>query len=367
MKLPITGLANSGKTTIFNALTGLGLQTSIYITKEMEPHLATVKVPDRRLDSLAQIFKPKKITPAIVEYIDYVGLTKGDVQQNKKVFDLIRDADAIVHVVRVFRDEAVIHPLGDINPLRDIETVEFELIFSDLELVTKRLQRIEESKKKGKKIMDDEIKVLLKCKEALESERPLRFVKFNEDELRLLRPMQFLSDKPEVVVFNTGEETSKDEIDAILKKATEYYRRFDPEGYSQKVKILSLSGKIEMELSQMTPEEQMEFLSDLGIDEPALNKLIRISYGLLRFISFFTVGDDEVRAWTIKEGTNAKRAAGKVHSDMERGFIRAEVISYDDFIREGSLSVARQKGILRLEGKDYIVKDGDIINFRFNV
>lgn len=366
MRLSITGLANTGKTTIFNALTGLDLATSLYVTREMEPQIATVKVPDKRIESLAHIFKPKKVTPATVEYIDYIGLTKGDAEQNKRVFDFIKEADAIVHVVRAFEDEAVIHPLGSIEPLRDLETVEFEFIFGDLELVTKRLQRIEESRKKGKKTSDEEIKVLLKCKEALESERPLRFVQFNEDEHAVLRPMQFLSDKPEVIVFNTDEYMSAEDRQYLIEKAEGYFKKFSPY-FEDKVKIISLSGKLEMELSRMTADEQKEFLSGLGIDEPALNKLIKVSYGLLKYISFFTVGEDEVKAWTIKEGTNAQKSAGKIHSDMERGFIRAEVVSYDEFIKEGSLSLLRQKGLLRLEGKDYIVKDGDIINFRFNV
>jgi len=366
MKLPITGLANSGKTTIFNALTGVGHPPSLYITKDMEPQRATVKVPDRRLEGLAEIFRPRKVTNATVEYIDFIGLTKGDLLQNRKVFDMIKDADAIVHVIRAFRDEAVVHPLGSVDPLRDMETVEFEFIFGDLELVTKRLQRIEEAKKKGKKPQEEEVKTLLKCKEALEQERPLRFVDFSEEELKILRPMQFLSDKPEVIVFNTDEKMNPMEIEALIRSAIDYYKRFSP-AYEEKVKIISLSGKIERELSQMSPDEQKEFLKELGIDEPALNKLIRVSYGLLRYISFFTVGEDEVRAWTIREGTNAQKAAGKIHSDMERGFIRAEVVSYEDFIKEGSLSALRDKGLLRLEGKDYIVKDGDIINFRFNV
>lgn len=366
MRLPITGLANSGKTTIFNALTGLGHPTSLYITREMEPQIASVKVPDKRLDNLSRLFKPAKVTHATVEYIDYIGLTRGDINHNRKVFDLVKDADAIVHVIRAFEDEAVIHPLGNLDPLRDLEAVEFEFIFGDLELVTKRLQRIEEARKKGKRPNEEEIRVLLKCKDALESEKPLRFIHFDEEEQKILRSMQFLSDKPEVIVFNTDEYMSATDKEALIEGARRYFMKLDT-NFEDKAKIITLSGKIESELSQMTPEEQKEFLSGLGIDEPALNKLIRISYSLLRYISFFTVGEDEVKAWTIKEGTNAQKAAGKIHSDMERGFIRAEVVSYEDFIKEGSLASLREKGLLRLEGKDYIVKDGDIINFRFNV
>ena len=369
MKLAIIGLSNSGKTTVFNALSRQSLETTIYPTVSGEPHFGVVKVPDVRIDKLSEIYRPKKITYASVEYVDYIGLTKGDVEQNRKVFDLIKDADAIVHVVRAFEDESVAHPMNDIAPLRDVETLELELIFGDLEFVEKRLARMEEAQRKGKKQDEKERGLLLKCRETLEKEIPLRNVTFNEEEEKAMRPLQFISTKPEVVVLNIGEgdlnsEKSKD-IERSVASCFEGKRK-DP-SVAARSYVLSLCGKIEMEIAQLSPEEAKAFLEDLGIEEPALNRLIHVSYDLLGLMSFLTAGEDEVRAWTITRGTNAQKAAGKVHSDIERGFIRAEVVSYDDFMSSGGMHAAREKGLLRLEGKTYEVRDGDIINFRFNV
>ncbi len=365
MKLAVVGLSNSGKTTIFNALTGLNIETTIYPTIGGEPNLGIVKVPDKRIDKLAEIYKPKKVTYATVEYIDYMGLTKGDLAQNRKVFDLIKDVDAIVHVVRAFEDESILHPLNNVNPMRDIETLELELIFGDLELVEKRLIRIEESLKKGKKPNEAEKRLLLRCKETLEKEMPLRSMSFDDEEQKTMRHLQFISIKPEVVVLNIGERDLNSEKTLNLHKEVEKY--FFDKGTSETTRVVTLCGKIEMELTQLSPDEAKEFIDDIGIKEPARNKLISVSYELLGLISFLTCGEDEVRAWTIKKGTNAQQAAGKIHSDIERGFIRAEVLSYEDFISSGSISAARDKGLLRLEGKTYQVRDGDIINFRFNV
>jgi GTP-binding protein YchF len=365
VKIAIIGLSNSGKTTVFNALTGQNIETTIYPTVGGEPHLGVVKVPDIRIDRLAEIYKPKKTAYATVEYLDYIGLTKGDIAQNRKVFDLIKDADAIVHVVRAFEDDSVMHPMNEINPLRDIETLELELIFGDLEFVEKRLERMEEGAKRGKKPNEAEKRVLLKCKDALEKEIPLRSVAFDEEDQKIMRPLQFVSTKPEVVVINIAEGDLNADKAAKLQKDAENY--FAAKGISGTTKTVTLCGKIEMEIAQLSPEEARAFLDDLGIQEPALNKLIQVSYDLLGLISFLTSGEDEVRAWTITKGTNAQKAAGKIHSDIERGFIRAEIISFDDFISSGSMSSARDKGLLRLEGKTYEVKDGDIINFRFNV
>ncbi|RJQ38007.1 MAG: redox-regulated ATPase YchF [Nitrospiraceae bacterium] len=361
MKIAVTGLANSGKTTIFNALTGLNLETTIYPTLTAEPHLGVVKVPDSRIEKLADIYKPKKVTYATVEYVDYIGITKGDIEQNKKVSDLIKDVDAVVHAIRGFEDESVVHPLASVNPLRDAETVELEMIFGDLELVEKRLERMEQGQKRGKKPDETEKKVLLKCKEVLEKETPLRDIEFSEEEQKTMRNLQFMSIKPVVVVLNIAEK------DLNSEKAVEAVAGLQKFFKGKQVKVLSLCGKIEMEIAQLSHEEAAAFLSDLGIQEPALNKLIHVSYDLLGLISFLTTGEDEVRAWTINKGTDAQKAAGKIHSDIERGFIRAEVVSFDDFIANGSMSAARDKGLLRLEGKTYEVKDGDIINFRFNV
>lgn len=369
MKLAIIGLSNSGKTTVFNALTGQNLETTIYPTVTGDPNLGVVKVPDARIDKLAEIYKPKKTTYATVEYIDYIGLTKGDVAQNRKVFDLIKDADAIVHVVRAFKDDSVTHPLNEINPLRDVETLELELIFGDLELVDKRLERMEEGARRGKKPNEPEKKLLLKCKDALEKEIPLRNVGFDEEEQKTMKPLQFVSTKPEVIVINIGEnELNTDKEKDILNTVGDYFERITKESSPvARHSLLSLCGKIEMEIAQLSADEAKAFLDDLGIQEPALNKLIHVSYTLLGLISFLTCGEDEVRAWTITKRTNAQKAAGKIHSDIERGFIRAEVAGYNDFISSGSMSAARDKGLLRLEGKTYEVKDGDIINFRFNV
>ena len=362
MKIAITGLANSGKTTIFNALTGLNLETTIYPTVTAEPHHGVVQVPDARIDRLSEIYKPKKTTYATVEYVDYIGLTKGDMDQNRKVFDLVKDVDAIVHVVRGFQDEAVSHPLGSVDPLRDAETIEMEMIFGDLDLVSKRLERIEQSLKRGKKPDESEHKLLLKCKELLESEKPLRDADLSEDDRKAMRHLQFMSIKPEVVVLNVAEQEVNSET--TKKRVSDLQAFFK----GRQVKVLSMCGKIEMEIAQLSPADAKAFLDDLGIQEPALNKLIRVSYDLLGLISFLTYGEDEVRAWTIERGMNAQQAAGRIHSDIERGFIRAELVSYDDFIAcGGSIHAAREKGHFKLEGKTYEVRDGDIINFKFNV
>jgi ribosome-binding ATPase len=361
MKTAVIGLANSGKTTIFNALTGLSLEVTNYPTLSGEPHTGVVRVPDTRIDRLSGMYKPKKTTQATVEYIDYLGLTKGDVDQNRKVFDFIKDADAIVHVVRAFEDETIVHPLGSADPRRDAETVELEMIFGDLELVDKRLERMEQGAQRGKKPDEAERKLLLKCKEALENERALRDVDFNEEDQKAMRSLQFMSIKPQLVVLNVAEdEIASPRTTAVTADLQTFFS-------GRQVQVLSLCGKIEMDIAQLSPDEAEAFLEDLGIAEPALAKLIHLSYDLLGLISFLTAGEDEVRAWTIRKGTDAQRAAGKIHSDIERGFIRAEVVAYDDFIAHGSMAAARDKGLVRLEGKTYEVKDGDIINFRFNV
>jgi ribosome-binding ATPase len=359
VKVAIIGLSNSGKTTVFNALTGQNIETTIYSTTSGDPNIGIVKVPDQRIEKLSEIFKPKKSTHATIEYIDYVGLTKGDIKQNRKVFDLIKDANALVHVVRAFEDDSVIHSGGSIDPLRDIGTIELELIFGDLELIEKRLERMEDGKRRGKKPDESEKKLLIKCKDFLMKEIPLRAVEFSEEEHKTMRSFQFLSTVPEIAVLNINEKDlntsrSKDILSSVL---THY----------PTLPVLALCGKIEMEISQLTDEEKRPFLDELGIDEAASNKLIHTCYAILGLISFLTVGEDEVRAWTVRKNTHALVAAGKIHSDIERGFIRAEVISFEDFMSAGSLHTAREKGILRLEGKTYEVKDGDIINFRFNV
>lgn len=358
MKVGIIGLANSGKTTLFNALTAQSVPTTDYPTQEADPVVGVVKVPDARVDELTGIFEPKKVTFATVEYIDYLGIARGDARRNRKVADLIKDVDAVVQVVRGFEDQSVAHPLEGVDPLRDAGLVEVELIFTDLELVEKRLERIEEGRRKGRKPVEGEEETLLRCRKALEEETPLRRVTFSERELEAVRHLQFISIKPEFMLLNVGDE------DTGGAKEAEYLEGLKD---AYRLPVLSIPGKIEMEMSQLSPEEAELFLKDLGIAESAMARVIGFCYEHLGLISFLTVGKDEVRAWTIMKGTPALEAAGRIHSDIQKGFIRAEVVAFEDFRREGSMAAAREKGLVRLEGKTYEVQDGDIINFRFNV
>lgn len=371
MKLAITGFSNSGKTTVFNALTGLTLEITTYptlIAAGVEPNMGVVKVPDKRLDRLSSIHKNKKKINATIEYIDYAGIVStstGNASQNSMVFDLIKDADAIVHVVRAFEDESVIHPMEKTDSLRDVTTFETELILGDLEFVEKRIERMELASKKGKKQNESEKQLLFKCKEALENEIPLRNVLFTDEEKRIMLSFQCLTTVPGIIVLNIGEKDINTEETRKLQSEVENYFKGNQD---TTLPVIALCGKIEMEIAQFSEDEAKAFLDDLGIKEPAMNRLCRLSSETLGLISFFTIGKNEVRAWTIKSETEALKAAGKVHSDMERGFIRAEVISFDDFVSsEEDMAKAREKGLLRLEGKTYSVKDGDIINFRFNV
>jgi hypothetical protein len=364
MKLALVGISNSGRTTLFNSLTGHDAATTSYAAVDAEPNVAVIKVPDRRIDELVKMFKPKKNTHARVEYMDYLGLTKGDAVQNRKVIDFIKDSDALVYVLRGFEDEHVAHPFGAVDPIRDFDTLESELILLDLDLAEKRLRTMEESSRKGWPPKPEDRAALLKCKEALEKEMPLRHLKLDETEERAVRDLNFISRLPVMVVINVSEsdlesERSSSWREAIRKQAGRFTE-------SPAAPIV-LSGKIEMEIAHLAPEDAAEFLKDLGVGVSARERMIKESYNTLGLISFLTVGEDEVRAWTIRQGIEAKAAAGKIHSDLEQGFIRAEVISYDDLITAGSLSTARSKGLLRLEGKTYVVKDGDVINFRFCV
>ena len=369
MKLIVTGFSNSGKTTVFNALTGQDLETTTYstsISAEIEPHHGIVKIPDSRVDKLTKIYEPKKTTYASVEYIDYLGIASGDVTQNSKIFNLIKDSDAIVHVVRAFEDDSIVHPMNNVNPVRDVSSFEDELILGDLEFVEKRLEKIEDQAKKGKKKDDSDKGLLLKCKEALESETSLRNIEFNDDEKRQMLPYQFLTTIPEIIVLNISENDINSENTLNLQNDIAAY--FQGKGLGSVPPIIALCGKIEMEIAQLPADEAEIFLEDLGIEEPAMHKLCRVSYDALGLISFLTVGSDEVRAWTIKKGLAAQQAAGKIHSDIERGFIRAETVSYDDLIAsDGEMAKVKEKGLARLEGKTYEIKDGDIINFKFNV
>jgi GTP-binding protein YchF len=366
MKLALIGLANSGKTTLLNALAGLALETQPYPTTEGDPHLAVVKVPDPRVDALAAIFKPKKTTYATVDYVDFLGIIRGETAQNRKVFDFLRDADALVHVIRAFESDAVLHPLDTVDPLRDFQAMEEELILADLELVEKRLERMEESRKKGKPPDEGERRALVRCKEILDAEQPLRHTAFSAEENKAVAHLQFVSSKPLLAVVNLGEEDLGSPRRAAWEQA--FAARLERYPEHNRPAAVFCSAKIEMEIAQLPADEAGAFLADLGIAETARVRLIRASHALLGLISFLTAGEDEVRAWTIPRGLPALKAAGKIHSDIERGFIRAEIVGYEDFMRVGgAFAAAKQQGVSRLEGKTYEMRDGDIVNFKFNV
>lgn len=354
MKIAITGFSNCGKTTIFNALTGQQKPTPIYTGAEEDPFTGIVKVPDQRVDRLSEIFNPLKTTYAAIEFIDYMGIATGEHERNRKVFDLFKDADALVEVVRAFKDETVLHHAGSVDAKRDADNFEIELLLLDLELIEKRLLRMEESLKRGKKIELSEKQALIKCKEALDNNTPLRNISFTQDELKAISHLQFVSIKPKIIIVNISEaDINAKAIHGLSLQGGD--------------KTITLCGKIEMEIAQLSQQDAKEFLDSLGIEEPAMSKVIKKCYELLGLTSFLTVGHEEVRAWTIPVNCPAPKAAGKIHSDIEQGFIKAEVISYDDFIACGSLHEGRNKGLLRLEGRNYLVQSGDIIDFRFNV
>ncbi len=362
MKIGIVGLPFSGKTTLFNALTGETIATVPSGGGKADAHQSVVKVPDSRLDALDDIFKPKKKTPATVDYIDLAGVNP-DQQKSQGFSDQflgqLRTVDAVLVIVRHFQDDNIPHPLNTIDPHRDTNTIQSEFILSDLSIIENRLERLERQLRAKKDDQDAREQALLKrLQEALENEQPLRQLEIGPDEEKLIRGYQFLTLKPLIIVLNIGEadigheSEIKDRFSALQDKTTV---------------ILPISAQIESEIQQLSEEEAEDFRKDVGITHSARDRLIRTSYELLGLISFFTVGEDEVRAWTIKQNTPAPEAAGVIHSDIERGFIRAEVVHYDDFITRKSLAQCRNDGILRLEGRDYRVSDGDIINFRFAV
>lgn len=361
----IIGLPNSGKTTVFNALSGARAQTATYSSVASEPNVAVVHVPDRRLDALAALYHPKKVTPADIQYVD-MGLTRGFSRGegiSRTFIDLMTRCDALLHVVRAFPDEAVPHPEGSVDPDRDIANVNLELMFSDLALSERRLERIEESRNKVKpperEALLAEAALLGRIKGELEREIPLRAQTFSPEEEKLLRQYQFLSSRPLLIVLNVGE----DQVADVPQIQGELRARYG--GVNQDA--TAICGKIEEEIAQLDPADAEEFRQDLGIAEPALDRVIHLTYDLLGTMSFLTAGPPEVRAWTIRKNTPAVEAAGVIHSDIERGFIRAEVVSFDDLIRCGGIPEARKHGLLRLEGKQYIVRDGDVIHFLFNI
>lgn len=349
MKIALTGFFNSGKTTIFNAMTHQKKETSVYSTGADTVHHGVLQVDDPRLRKISEIVKPKKTTFATVECLDTAGLTKDNPNHNAKVIRELLDADALIYVLRGFEDFSVPYQFDTIDPVRDLNELEYEFIMLDLDLVTKRIERMDEQKKKGQKINDKEMEVLKILRDCLESGEPLRKLNLTEEQMKQIRHLNFLSLKPAFAVINADEHSFN-------------------EGKFRDTGFLTICGALESEIGQLPEEEISSFLDAMGIDEPVSKKIVRKAYEILDYISFFTAGPQEVRAWSIKKGTKALDAAGKIHSDIQRGFIRAEVISYNDFISvQGDLNLAKQKGLLRLEGKEYEVQDGDIITFRFKI
>lgn len=364
MKLGIVGLPNVGKSTLFNAITNAGAEVANYAFCTIEPNVGVVAVPDYRLDELAKMYSPKKITPAVIEFVDIAGLVKGASKGEglgNKFLSHIREVDAVIHVVRCFDNDDIMHVSGSVDPKRDIETINLELILSDLEILDRRIDRTAKAAK-GDKSLLTELEFLKRLKTELENGVSARAVEADDDEKAILADIGLLSAKPAIYACNMSEDDFASNIEN-----NERYKAVCEIAKAEGAEVLPICAELEAEISSLSKEEKEMFLSDAGIESGGLDMLIQRSYNLLGLISYLTAGEPEVRAWTIKKGTKAPQAAGKIHSDFERGFIRAEVISFDELMACGSMQAAKEKGKIRSEGKDYVMQDGDIVLFRFNV
>ena len=364
MKLGIVGLPNVGKSTLFKAITNAGAEVANYAFCTIEPNVGVVAVPDYRLDELAKMYSPKKITPAVIEFVDIAGLVKGASKGEglgNKFLSHIREVDAVIHVVRCFDNDDIMHVSGSVDPKRDIETINLELILSDLEILDRRIDRTAKAAK-GDKSLLTELEFLKRLKTELENGVSARAVEADDDEKAILADIGLLSAKPVIYACNMSEDDFASNIEN-----NERYKAVCEIAKAEGAEVLPICAELEAEISSLSKEEKEMFLSDAGIESGGLDMLIQRSYSLLGLISYLTAGEPEVRAWTIKKGTKAPQAAGKIHSDFERGFIRAEVISFDELMACGSMQAAKEKGKIRSEGKDYVMQDGDIVLFRFNV